>query len=69
MPGSKASGFKGQTGEAGASTIILAVDPGLEEVRQLRAEGLSLREIGDRVGFHWTRVQQILCEEQQQQQA
>jgi hypothetical protein len=28
MPGSKASGFKGQTGEAGASTIILAVDPG-----------------------------------------
>jgi hypothetical protein len=26
MPGSKASGFKGQTGEAGASTIILAVD-------------------------------------------
>jgi hypothetical protein len=25
------------------------------------------REIGDRVGFHWIRVQQILCEEQQQQ--
>jgi len=24
------------------------------------------REIGDRLGFHWTRVQQILREEQQQ---
>jgi hypothetical protein len=28
---------------------------------------LSLREIGDRVGFHWTRVQQILREDKQQQ--
>jgi hypothetical protein len=25
------------------------------------------REIGDLVGFHWTRVQQILREEKQQQ--
>ena len=44
------------------------MDSGLEEVRQLCAEGLSLPEIGDRVGFHWIRVQQILCEEKQQQQ-
>jgi hypothetical protein len=37
-----------------------------EEVRQLRADGLSLREIGDRVGLHWTRVQQILRREEKQ---
>jgi DNA-directed RNA polymerase specialized sigma24 family protein len=38
-----------------------------EEVRQLRAEGLSLREIGDRVDLHWTRVQQILREGKKKQ--
>jgi DNA-directed RNA polymerase specialized sigma24 family protein len=38
-----------------------------EEVRQLRAEGLSVREVGDRVGLHWTRVQPMLREGKKKQ--